>query len=47
MAFIVVYGMPPGKWENIGKLSVGQREGKLAPVMKVMVWSEESRCWWR
>jgi hypothetical protein len=32
------------KWKNIGELSVGRREGKLAPVMKVMGQLEESRC---
>ena len=47
MAFMVVCGAPPEKQENIGELSVGRRERKMAPVIKVMVWSEESRCQWR
>ncbi len=26
---MVVHGAPPGMWENVGELSVGQREGKV------------------
>ena len=37
VAFMVDHGAPPEMWENVGKLSVGRREGrKMASMMKVI-----------
>jgi len=42
---MVVCGVPPGEWRDVGKLSARWREGKkMASVMKVIVGSEGSRC---